>query len=68
MATLTIPKKIKEELQTTSRKLGVSQEDLVINATLYYSKALKGKLSLMQELDLWEKTNNKDLLKFEKDI
>jgi hypothetical protein len=36
MATINISNKLKKELKTMSQKLGLSQEDLLLNALLYY--------------------------------
>jgi len=68
MATVIIPKKIEQKLKTTSRKLGISKEDFLVNATLYYYKSLREKLSLRKELDVWEQSSDKDLLKFEETL
>jgi hypothetical protein len=68
MATITIPKKIESELKSTSKKLGLSKEDLLVNALLYYLQVLERKLELKKELEIWEKTSDIDLIKFERDI
>ncbi len=68
MATITIPKKIEKELSIASREIGISKEDFLINATLYYASSLQGKRELNKELNAWEKISNKDLLEFEKRI
>jgi len=43
MATITIPKKLEKELKSASQKLGVSREDLLLNAILYYLQILEKK-------------------------
>jgi hypothetical protein len=65
MATINISKKLKKELKTMSQKLGLSQEDLLLNALLYYFQILKNKIDLKRELEIWEKTSDIDLIKFE---
>ena len=68
MATITIPKKLEKELKSASQKLGVSREDLLLNAILYYLQILEKKIQLKEELEAWERTSDFDLLKFEKKI
>jgi hypothetical protein len=65
MATINISNKLKKELKTLSQKLGLSQEDLLLNALLYYFQILKNKIDLKKELEIWEKTSDIDLIKFE---
>jgi hypothetical protein len=65
MATINISNKLKKELKTMSQKLGLSQEDLLLNALLYYFQILKNKIDLKKELEIWEKTSDMDLIKFE---
>ncbi len=68
MATITIPKKFEKEIRKISKKMGISKEDFLINALLYYLQALEKKIELKKELEAWEKASNKDFLKFEKSI
>jgi len=68
MATITIPKKLEKELKSASQKLGVSREDLLLNAILYYLQILEKKIQLKEELEAWERASDFDLLKFEKKI
>jgi hypothetical protein len=65
MATINISNKLKKELKTISQELGISQEDLLLNALLYYFQILKNKIDLKRELEIWEKTSDIDLVKFE---
>jgi len=68
MATITIPRKLEDELKLASRKLGISKEDLLLNAILYYLQVLGKRMELKKELEIWEKTSEIDLMKFEKKI
>jgi len=68
MASITIPKKMEKELKTISRKLGLSREDFLLNAILYYLQVLEKKMELKKELEIWERTSDIDLAKFEKNI
>ncbi len=68
MATITIPKKIEKELKSVSRDIGLSKEDLLTNAILYYFQILEKRLELKKELETWEKISDIDLVKFEQTI
>lgn len=68
MATITIPKKIEKELKFASQNLGLSKEDFLLNAILYYLQVLGRKIELKKELEVWEKTSDIDLIKFEQGI
>lgn len=68
MATITISKKIENELKSASQRLGLSREDLLLNAILYYFQALERKIELKKELEIWEKISDIDLIKFERNI
>lgn len=68
MATITLPKRIENELKFASQKLGLSREDFLLNAILYYFQVLERKIELKKELDVWERTSDIDLIKFEKRI
>lgn len=68
MATVPIPKKIENELKSASQKLGLSREDFLLNAILYYLQVLERKVELKKELEIWEKTSDIDLIKFERNI
>jgi hypothetical protein len=65
MATINISNKLKKELKVMSQKLGLLEEDLLLNALLYYFQILKNKVDLKRELEIWEKTSEIDLIKFE---
>ncbi|MBI3459269.1 hypothetical protein HY061_03355 [Candidatus Azambacteria bacterium] len=68
MSTITLSPKIDRELKSLSRSTGVTQEDLLFNALTYYIKSVENKLLLKDELEMWEKISDKDLLGFEKQL
>ena len=68
MATVTISPKIEKEIKELSGKLGVSEEDLLINAILYYFQTMRKSVELKKELETWERVSDEDFLKFEKSI
>jgi len=66
--TITIPKKLIKEVNKMAQDFGISNEDFLVSAILYYLKNLKEKAELKRELEAWEKVSDQDLLKFEKNI
>ena len=68
MTTITISRKIEKELKITSRQLGLSKEDFLTRAVLYYLQALEVEIELKKELENWEKASSQDLIKFEKKL
>lgn len=68
MTTITIPKRIEQELKSASRNLGLSKEDFLMNAILYYIQILEKKVELKKELKMWEEASDFDLIKFEKNL
>lgn len=68
MTTLTLSKKIEKELKNTSQGLGMSKEDFIVNAILFYMKTIEKELTLKKELEIWDKASNEDLLNLEKKI
>lgn len=68
MNTITIPKKIEKELKTVSQNLGLSREDFLVNAVLYYLQILEKKIELKKELEIWERVSSVDLAKFERNL
>jgi len=51
-----------------SQNLGISMDDFMLNALLYYIKRLKNVTELKSELKAWDIVSDLDLLKFEKSI
>ena len=68
MNTLAIPEKVKKEMKQVSSSLGVSTNDLALNAILYYMKRMKDRLDLKSEMNSWEISGIEDLVKFEKTV
>ncbi len=68
MDTITLPKQINSKIRIVSKSLGVSMDVFTLNAVLFYMQNLKNKVSLRNELDMWDKASNNDLLNFEKSL
>lgn len=63
-----LPEDIDKKVKKISYNMGLSNQDFFINAVVYYLKALENQLKLKQELELWEKVSDEDLINFEKKI
>jgi hypothetical protein len=63
-----LPENIDKKVKRISYNMGLSSQDFFINAVVYYLKALENQLKLKQELEIWEKVSDEDLIKFEKKI
>jgi len=68
MATITIPKNLIKEVDKTAKNFGLSKEDFLVGAILYYLKQINEKIELKKELEAWEKASDEDFLKFEQKI
>lgn len=68
METVAIPKKLEKELKDVSHNFGISQEDFLTNAVLYYLKTFKDKMDLKKELEMWARASEEDFLKFENSL
>ena len=66
--TITVSQKIEKEVKNLSNRLGLSREDFITNAVLYYTSNLSKELNLKDELTAWDRASNLDLIKFEKMI
>ena len=68
METITLPKQINSKIIIASKSLGISRDAFTLNAVLFYMQNLKNKVSLKNELNMWDQASNKDLLNFEKGL
>ena len=66
METTTLPTKLRKTVKGAARNLGVSENDLVTKAVLYYLAAIKKNTDLRNELRMWETASMEDLASFEK--
>lgn len=66
METTTLPTKLRKTVKGAARNLGVSENDLVTKAVLFYLAAVKKHVDLRDELNMWETASIEDLTAFEK--
>ena len=68
MNTVIIPKNLEKKIKNASEIMGLSREELFMNAILYYFETMKRKIDLKKELEVWESISDLDLLKFERGL
>jgi len=68
METVAVPKKLKKTVRGAARNLGVSENDLMLNAVLYYLAAVKNNLNLKDELRMWDDASAADLTAIERSV
>lgn len=66
--TVAIPQKLKKTVRGAARNLGVSENDLMTNAVLYYLAAVKKSAVLKDELRMWDEASAADLVAFERSL
>lgn len=65
METVAIPKNLKNTVHGAARNLGVTENDLMTNAVLFYLDAVKKNVDLKGELLMWDNASATDLTNFE---
>ena len=68
METVEVPKKLKKAMRGAARNLGVSENDLMTNAVIFYLAAVKKNMGLKDELRMWEDASMADLAAFERSL
>jgi len=68
METVAIPEKLKKTVRGAARNLGVSENDLMTNAILFYLAAVKKNIELKSELQMWDDASATDLAAFEQSL
>ena len=68
METVAVPKKLKKTVRGAARNLGVSENDLMTSAVLYYLAAVKNNLDLKNELRMWDDASAADLTALERSL
>ena len=61
METVAVPKELKKTVRGAARNLGVSENDLMTSAVLYYLAAVKKNMDLKNELRMWDDASAADL-------
>lgn len=65
METVTVPKNLKKTVRGVARDFGVTENDIMTNAVLFYLAAVKKNMDLKDELRMWNDASAADLATFE---
>jgi len=68
METVAVPKELKKTVRGAARNLGVSENDLMTSAVLYYLAAVKKNMNLKNELRMWDDASAADLTALERSL
>ena len=68
METVAVPKELKKTVRTAARDFGVTENDIMTNAVLFYLSAVKKNMNLKDELRMWDNASTADLTKFESSL
>jgi len=68
METVAIPKNLKKTVHGAARDLGVTENDLMTNAVLFYLYAVKKNMDIKGELRMWDNASAADLVSFERSL
>lgn len=68
METVAVPKKLQKTVRGAARNLGVSENDLMTSAVLYYLAAVKKNMDLKDELRMWDDASAADLMALERSL
>ena len=63
-----MPKNIKKNVRNAARDFGVTENDIMTNAVLFYLAAVKKNMDLKDDLRMWDNASAADLAAFEKSL
>ena len=68
METVVMPKNLKKNVRNAARDFGVTENDIMTNAVLFYLAAVKKNMDLKDDLRMWDNASAADLAAFEKSL
>jgi len=68
METIAIPKNLKKTVRGVARNFGVTENDVMTNAVIFYLAAVKKNTDLKDDLRMWDDASIADLTAFERSI
>lgn len=68
METMIVPQKLQKTVRGAAQNLGVTENDLVTRAVLFYLSIIKKKADLKDELQMWDTASVADLDAFERSL
>ena len=63
-----MPKNLKKNVRNAARDFGVTENDIMTNAVLFYLAAVKKNMDLKDDLRMWDNASAADLAAFEKSL
>ncbi|MBI4088614.1 hypothetical protein HY415_00805 [Candidatus Kaiserbacteria bacterium] len=68
METVATPQKLKKNVRSAARDFGVTEDDIMTNAVLFYLAAIKKNMDLKNDLRMWDDASAADLATFERSL
>ena len=68
METVAVPKNLKKTVRGVANNFGVTVNDIMTNAVLFYLAAVKKNTDLKDDLRMWDEASAADLVAFENSI
>ncbi|HEY4500801.1 MAG TPA: hypothetical protein VJI70_00850 [Candidatus Paceibacterota bacterium] len=68
METVAVPKNLRKIVRGVARNFGVTENDIMTNAVLFYLAAVKKSVGLKDELRMWDDASTADLAAFERSV
>ncbi len=68
METVATPQKLKKTVRIVARDFGVTENDIMTNAVLFYLAAVKKNMDLKDDLQMWDDASAADLAAFESSL
>lgn len=65
METVAVPKELKKTVRSAARDFGVTENDIMTNAVLFYLATVKKNMNLKDELRMWDDASAADLAALE---
>ena len=66
METVAVPKNLRKTVRGAARDFGVTENDIMTNAVLFYLAAVKKNIDLKNDLRMWDDASATDLAMFER--
>lgn len=68
METVTVPNKLKKTVRGVARDFGMTENDIMTNAVIFYLAAIKKNMDLKDDMRMWDDASAVDLVAFERSI
>jgi len=68
METVSVPKNLKKTVRGAARDFGVTENEIMTNAVLFYLAAVKKNMDLKDDLRMWDDASAADFAAFERSL